>query len=275
MNAINALKGLYYIRKFKDYTPVKVDYQRYQKWIAQFDAEEQSNVLDALSHIKYFSREYTRTILEGLNNQLVSKLAKEGIIQKNIIYITLSDPGSSSQIMMNLLRDAAGLERRSRILDSRDLMRLTEAVTSSLSGVIVYVDDFSQTGNQFLTERDRLIKSIPAITFMGEYLLIPCICEEAYYAIRNAQVEVIKKEIHDKNQRPFHPENLSFPVQKREKIFELCKKIDPTAPLGYKGTASMIVYFNNTPNGTPVFLRGDVGQKKYIGLLPSNKDLVR
>ena len=80
--------------------------------------------------------------------------------------------------MLNLLRDHARLERRgARLLHSKDVEGLQDLTRELGGGAIIYVDDFSGTGKQFI--RNRMHAASFVIGTFAEFFLLACICEEA------------------------------------------------------------------------------------------------
>jgi hypothetical protein len=107
----------------------------------------------------------------------------------------------------------------------------------------------------------------------SEFLLAPCVCEEAFYKLGERGIEAIAGMIHSTSERPLHAYNSSLAQRKKERLLEICTGIDKAGGLGYKDLATMVVFYRNAPNTLPVIFRGNVKQSPFIGVLPRTTDL--
>src|SRR5439155_23764590 len=123
---------------------------------------------------------------------------------------------SSSPVMLNLLRDAANLEKRGcKFVDGKDELGLMKAMTELGEGAIIYVDDFVGTGNQFCEARDFAAKNFVVNTF-SEFLLVPAICEEAIYKLSERGIEAFAGHVHSKAERPLHANSGILRLEEKE-----------------------------------------------------------
>jgi hypothetical protein len=259
-------------RRFSGYKPQPVTFQSFKKWLSQFDYKDQRIVFNLLYNIKYLSEKDTESILVKLNESLIDMLETKGVTYKNIIYVQLHDPGSSSPVMLNILRDRARIERKGcHFIDSKNTRDFSELTSKLETGAIIYVDDFSASGDQFVGVRNFLAEYI--VGNFSEFFLLPAICEEANYQLGKTGVEAISRIVHSKADRPLHPHSSLLNKATKKRLIEICRKIDPKGALGYRGLATMIVFYRNSPNTVPVLLRGCVRQDKWVGILPRTTDL--
>ncbi|MDH4164476.1 MAG: hypothetical protein OEW15_17580 [Nitrospirota bacterium] len=257
---------------FSDYKPQPVTIPRVAKWLSQFDEKDKQSIIDLLHQVNYISEKQTESLIVKLHANLWERLAAVNITSKNIIYVHLHDPGSSSSVMLNMLRDRALLERRgSHFVDSKNVRELHEITSKLEQGAIIYVDDFSGSGDQFCEVRDYLKDYI--VGNFSEFFLLPCICEEAIYELGKRGIEAVAEILHAKADRPLH--NMSSIIDKRTKnrLVEISHKIDKRGGLGYKSMATMVVFYRNAPTSTPSLLRGNIKQKPFVGILPRTTDL--
>jgi hypothetical protein len=224
--------------------------------------------------VRYFSEDETRDALVELNDRLLAHLSAAGLAEESVIYVSVHDPGSSSHVMLNLLRDAALLERRGcRFLDWRDTMRLHTLTNELEQGAIVYVDDFAGTGHQFCRSRN-----FAAEYFVGtfaEYFLLPCICEEAAMMIQSCGVEPRYAHLHTQTERPLHNASNMLRRDAKTRLLDLCRTVHGHggSGLGYGELATAVVFYRNAPNTVPLLLRGNISQNRYVGVLPRTTDL--
>ena len=197
----------------------------------QFKDGDQHDAAKLLDRILYFSESDTRRILVEQNAALVRRLRDAGIPQKKLIYIQVHDPGSSSPVMLNLLRDAAGLERTGcQFVDSRDALGINKATNKYGEGALIYVDDFAGTGNQFCKARDFAFKHV--VGSFSEFLLLPSICEEAVFQLGQKGVEPVAGHVHAKVERPLHANSPLLDNAAKHRLRELCQGISPKMPPG-------------------------------------------
>jgi hypothetical protein len=121
-----------------------LDGARVLAWMANFDDEHLSLAQKVLGVIRYYSTSRIRAMTRELVNSILQDF--EGLEQKDFYFVHVRDVGSSSGIIMRVLRDLPDLKNAKRIT-----MADLEKTQIDNSSVIVFIDDFSGTGDQ-LTE---------------------------------------------------------------------------------------------------------------------------
>jgi hypothetical protein len=203
---------------------------------------------------------------------ILTSLSEDDIGINKIIYIATDSAGSSSHIMLNLLRDIENLERKgAKLVSSRDAYALRDITSSIGSGGIIYVDDFAGTGKQFRRNRDWAAQFI--VGAFSEFFLAPVICEEARKRIEDSGVVPVTNFIHTINQRPLHRDTRILSNECKGDILNLCKKINSEAGLGFGSLATMVVFYRNAPNSMPLVFRGSLKQTPFRGIFPRSDDL--
>lgn len=263
---------LWAIFRFTDYKPQSVTMKSISVWLNQFDRKDVPAILGLLRRVTYFTEKETESCLVKLNSNLIERLSKDSISLKNIIYVQIHDAGSSSPVMLSMLRDRGHLERKGcHFLDSKDVRGLNELTSKLEQGAIVYVDDFAGSGDQFCEVRDNIKQYI--IGNFAEFFLLPCICEEALYELGKQGVEPISEIVHSKTSRPLHQQSSLLDRSTKDRLIEICQGIDRKGALGYKSMATMVVFYRNAPTSTPAILRGCIKQNPYVGIFPRTTDL--
>lgn len=258
--------------RFGGYKPKPLSVFSASRWIKQFPKQDRKLAVQLLDNIYYFSEARTQKILVSQNAALMKRLVNAGLTPKKFIYVSVHDAGSSSPVMLNLLRDAAGLERLGcKFVDCRDSMRLNKTMNEVGVGALIYVDDFIGTGNQFCAERDFAAKSF--IGTFSEFLIAPSICEEAYYQIGCRGIEAFTGHVHYKAERPLHENSSIFAGAEKERMELVCKGVNNKFGLGYQRMATMVVLYRNAPNTVPAVLRGSLNQTPFFGIFPRTTDL--
>jgi hypothetical protein len=258
--------------RFQGYKPRPLTWLSAKRWVMQFEKKDRKLAEQLLAKVIYISESRTRDILVAQNAALMKRLLDAGLKTKQFIYVQVHDAGSSSPVMLNILRDAAGLERLGcRFVDAHDSLRLMKTMNEIGEGALIYVDDFLGTGNQFCEERDFVASTI--VGTFSEFVLAPSICEEAIYEISKRGVEAFTGHIHSKAERPLHANSAILSNEDKERLAIICKGINRGGPLGYKGLATMVVLYRNAPNTVPAVLRGSLNQVPFRGIFPRHSDL--
>lgn len=258
--------------RFRDYKPLPVTFRRARRWIEQFPGKDRKAAGFLLRKVVYLSEKIVRDILVQQNQTLMNRLASAGLGPDKLIYVQVHDAGSSSPVMLNILRDAAGLDKRGcHFVDAHDSLRLTKVTNEVGEGALIYVDDFVGTGNQFCKERQFASQSV--VGTFSEFLLVPCICEEGIYRIAREGVEAFAGHVHSKADRPLHENSHIMNPETKLRMRQFCMGINRQMGLGYNGLATMVILYRNAPNTAPAVFRGSPNQAPFAGLFPRWKDL--
>jgi len=269
---LEILQTLRAIERFPDYRPQPITLRNVYRWIRQFKASDRKYVTKLLDNIIYFSEATVTKILVEQNDALMRRLADAGLPPEKLIYVQVHEAGSSSPVMLNLLRDAAGLEQRGcHFLDANDTLGFNRKTNQLAEGALIYVDDFVGTGTQFCEARDFAAKYIEG-TF-SEFLLAPIVCEEGFYPLGERGVEAFTGHVHSKSERPLHANSNLLDRNVKRRLIEICGEIRPHMGLGWLDSAAMVVLYRNAPDNIPVLFRGNENQDPFVGIFPRTTDL--
>src|SRR5207244_3863618 len=107
--------------EFRRYSPQSVTPLSVWRWLKQFPRELRWDLLGLLGDVAFVSEAQTSAFLREGNREVLARLAFEGLGPGNIIYVALDTAGSSSGVMLNVLRDRENMERRgAKFIYSRD-----------------------------------------------------------------------------------------------------------------------------------------------------------
>jgi hypothetical protein len=269
---IEILKALRIAKRYSDYRPQPVTLWNAYRWIRQFKPSDRKYINQLLDAVIYLSEAIVKKILVEQNEALMRRLELQGVPANKLIYVQIHEAGSSSPVMLNLLRDAAGLEQRGcRFLDGNDTLGLNKVTNALGDGAIIYIDDFVGTGVQFCDARDFTAQHI--IGTFSEFLLVPSICEEGIYQLARRDIETFAGHVHSKAERPLHANSNVFNRETKRRLIEVCAEIEPRMGLGWLDSATMVVLYRNAPDNVPVVFRGSQRQKPYVGIFPRSTDL--
>ena len=228
------------------------------------------------ANIRFVTKQQVIHSLLELNSQVIAALHRDGVGYDRVIYVTIDSAGSSSAVMLNMLRDRGNLARKGVIfLDSRDAIGIQEATSKLRRGALIYVDDFVGTGKQFTRSRTRAAEYV--VGAFSEFLLLPCICEEALPKMSEAGVVPLAGFIHEKSARPLRAECNDLSADSRKGLVNLAaeKFKGRRIALGFDGLATNVVLYRNAPNTTPLLFRGNLRQAPIRGIVPRWDDLDR
>lgn len=260
-----------FLIKFRGYEPQPVTPNTLIRWLWQFEPVDRRAALSLLDNVIFYNRSRITKALVNQNEALLSRLETEGIPFKNVIYLHIDEPGSSSSLMINLLRNKANLERRNwNVIDASN-PEITKLIARLRQVAIVYVDDFLGSGTQFSYARKLVADRFP--TALPEFMLAPCVCEEAYAKLSKLDVQVFADHIHSKAERSLHPNGYILEASSKARLQKISSDIDAVQGMGFGGLAAMVAMYHNTPDNVPRILRGNEGQDTFRGILPRTTDL--
>ncbi len=272
MGLLKKLRLWRYIRRFPDYRPQPVTVGRLESWTSQFSEKDAKAARTLLDRIVYLSEETVQKILVEQNRALSARLRRAGIAPDHTVYVSLHDAGSSSPVMLNLLRDAAGLERSGcHLVDGHNGILLNKVTNELAEGAVVYVDDFAGTGMQFCKTRKFVAQSI--VGNFPEFLLVPCLCEEAIHRLGREGIDFYTGMVHTRAERPLHENSPILEQETKDRFRQMSLGIHSRVGLGFSGLATMVVLYRNAPNTTPLIIRGNLDQKNFVGIFPRTTDL--
>lgn len=258
--------------RYRGYVPKAITPLRFLNWIKQFDSADRNRVLRLLDNVVYFRESELKDILIQQNKALLQRLLSAGLSPDNLIYVQVDDAGSSSPVMLNMLRDAMGLEQRGcHLMDGKNVLGIAALTAHLGTGALIYVDDFVGSGHQLCAARDYVAANTSG-TF-SEFALIPTICEEGLVELGKRGVEVYSGHLHSKADRPLHPNSPIFDRATKDRLVQICNLIDPSVGIGYNNGAVMVVLYRGPPDNIPIIFRGSSTQAPYIGLFPRFSDL--
>ena len=100
--------------RFRDYEPQPISFATIKNWIKQFESISWRDLFSLLWNIEYVTAKQTKHTLSGLNRDLLKRLKEDGVTARRVIYVSVSDAGSSSPAMLAMLRN---FDRRRRMAD--------------------------------------------------------------------------------------------------------------------------------------------------------------
>jgi hypothetical protein len=118
-----------------------LDTSRVLRWLANFDDEHLPLAVRVLQGIRYYAASQIRAMARELVTIVMADF--EGLDPKDVYFVHVGGLGSSSGIIMRVVRDLKE-SKDARIISMVDLEKLPTGEGS----VLVFIDDFSGTGEQ-------------------------------------------------------------------------------------------------------------------------------
>jgi hypothetical protein len=268
------------VRKCRGYRPQQVTVGSLRAWMSQFESSDRAALLGLVRHVRLVSEREVRSHLVTQYRALSTTLARAGIRPERMVFVSIDSAASSSPVALNMLRDAAHLERTGvTLVDSKDIVGLQAATQRLVSGTssgqpyaVVYVDDFVGSGKQLLRSRDAAAQYYAGQ--FTEFVLSSVICEEAIATLSREGLRHFAGIVHARSERPLLPNCDYLSDQTRARLVEIARMVHSRYPLGFADMATMVILYSNAPNSTPRLLTGTYsGHRPYRGLFPMTKDL--
>lgn len=259
-------------KRLNAYRPQTAKFKRTLAWLRQYSPSERSAIRKTLPYLIFVDEQSFVSNLCEENEKLLARLKAKGITPAQIIYASVHDAGSSSQVCLNLLRDHGRLARSGcHFVDSKDVKQISALTGKIGNGVIVYVDDFAGTGKQFSKAQQHLAEFVQGN--FSHHVIFHTVCPEAYDKIEKTGVSICPFRLHRQEDRPLHPaSDILLPAEK-DLIRKTCRRMSGVYGLGFNEMATMVVFYRNSPNTIPMIFRGQIGQTPWFGVVPRFDDM--
>lgn len=231
-----------------------VGHARVVRWMNQFDEDHWVLAGSLLRATKYYGASNIRAMTRELCLGIVKQF--QNVKRSEIAFVSIGEPGSSSEIIIRSLRGVKAANR-SRKLRMADLANVNPDEVS----VIVFIDDFSGTGNQLREWWDTvemLVAPIGAIVVVA--LLV--MNYKAQGKIESFADECVWVHFLEKRFDVLSDENEEFTDSDQDVIRNYCKRTGcRDALLNGKGDCGLLVAFKHgCPNNSLPILWWDNNQ---------------
>jgi hypothetical protein len=231
---------------------------RITRWIAQFRNNDIQLAIKILQEIKYYSTENIRAMVHGLVGLTYHHFPQ--IDRDKIFFIPVGFSFEGSSIIARALRDEIGNERR--IKQMADLEKL-EAGTFD---VLVFIDDFSGTGNTLKSWWDNvetlvLPRNVP-------FAIALLVLNHRAREIIEQFAGIICVDELDENRNVVSPNSRSFTAMEKQKIIDYCRLTGCAEKylLGYGECGLLIAFKHQCPNNSLPILWHTCEQAQWEGL---------
>lgn len=227
--------------------------ENFEKWFAQIPEQNRSTVITLIEHLEYYSHKKTNFWLKTLHSKLVEN---SSITIENTIYVFLKSKDGKTNSSNDYWTEYKAINRlnKNTCIENMDVL---EPEDWDYIENIVFIDDFSGSGDSFIGElkknpdryRGKNIYFITINTMITAVEKINTYCSENNLSVvllsAYNQAKAFEGDIFDNNETA------------KDEIYRMSRefRIPKNDCLGFKGTQALAVFYNNTPNNTLGFIR--------------------
>lgn len=235
-----------------------------RSWIASFrvgDRDVAARILDCVEVVSETEiHEGYRVALRGLPGWSPDAATRNG----RWFFLGFGGPSESGQVMLRMFREA---NRLTGAANNQLFCNLSDLPSKLLTGEdsIVFVDDFSGTGNQVVRMWPTIQELVAAEA--KYYLIITAATRKAVERIgTETGLQLISQMTLESNDNVFDARCSYFSETDRQTIVRYGKRADRRRPKGYGDCGLLFVLCHKTPNNTLPILHAN--HDKWRGLFP-------
>jgi len=236
------------------------------RWIDQFDRKDRDIAARLLDSVDFINNLQIRSAFRNILNSLEGWNINENLRRGKWRFVPFSGTsGSSADSMIHIFRQANSLARNkfnSLFVYKSDLLRETYTEDDT----ILFIDDFSATGNQACESwKEFFFEIVPPEP--KKRLILVASSDIAIERIRTeTDLEVINEIILTDSDNIFHDRCHHFSTREKGVLLKYCNNADKRNPRGYGDTGYVVVFSHGCPNNTIPVLH--VNKKQWRGLFP-------
>lgn len=246
----------------------QVNEGRIDRWMQQFDQGDRDVAARVLDAVEFIGNEqqttHFRTLLEAIPGWNWDEQRRIGR-WRFVAFSTAA--GESGDLMLHRFRLATGMTSRRfhpLFIHRSDLMREDFGPQDT----IVFVDDFSGTGNQAVTAwREFLGELLPG----GPRVMLMLVAASLAAVERithETELEVVMGITLDASDDVFSDTCIHFSDQEKERLLHYCRRADRAKPRGWGNCGFLVVFSHNCPNNSIPILH--VSNTRWEGLFRRN-----
>ncbi len=226
--------------KFRDHEDMSR--RKIARWVAQFEDADVRLAIKVLEKIRYYSGGDIRRMLRDLVRSVYEGLT--GIPRNKIFFVPVGDIFQGAAILARGLRDTEGV-RREQIKMMLELQKLPNEDI----GAIVFVEDFSGSGNTLMTwwtnvESFILPKMAPVV------IALLVLNAQARPRVEEIANKVVIVDELNENQNVLSPASNLFEADEKETLLAYCGKTGCTETYlrGFESCGLLVAFKHLCPN---------------------------
>ena len=244
--------------------------ENFESWLKQIPTENQALVLTLVQHLEYYSHKAINKWLAELHKQLIEQAS---ISDENTIFAFIKSEYGKSNSSNDYWTEYKAINRINTNICIENLEVLDSDDWSFIEN-IVFIDDFSGTGESFIKELRKDVdryknKSIYFITIDIMYSAISAI--EQFASENDLKIFVLSS---FKQEKAFERDLFDDNETSEAELVSVSKrfKIPEREILGFKNSQALVAFYNNTPNNTLGIVR--YATENYTSLFPRKNDQI-
>lgn len=269
---------LYYARcldlakRFREYDPKPVRYWDVVAYLRQFDRKDRSHAIKMLQCVQFIGREALLSLMLAKLQEIVKQAETDEISPDSVIVVPASAAGDSSAQVHALLSNDQRCTALGVIFFSGTPLQLASKIKPLQSPVIVFVDDFAGSGEQFVKAHKGWSGAIQRYS-PTTYFLACIMCSPAIDRTSQEGVIATPGREHRTSEMFSECTQAQCGFEGACILRSYAEEIHSALPLGFKNMGSMVVLFRNSSNNMPFLIRGTLGQRVWKGLFPRRDQL--
>lgn len=212
------------------------------RWLLQFEETDLPLAVKILGEIKYYSSANIRAMIRNLVGLAYSHFSQ--ISRDKILFVPIGAPYEGSSVVVRALRDELRSERQ--IKSMADLENLTPTTFNA----IVFLDDFSGTGNTLGSWWDN-VESIVRPRNVPFAIALLVLNHRARARIEQITRAICVDEL-DETHNVLSDQSRTFSQPEKEKIVEYCRRTGCTSEYlrGRGGCGLLVAFKHQCPNNS-------------------------
>lgn len=254
-------------RKFREYRPRRITAWSIYSYLRQYDPSHRLHALTLLKGIMFITRENLLNLMVQEIKKIVERADSDGIPAYSVVIVPASLAGQSSrEIHGELSKDPRIKDFNVSLFDGNP-MQLAQLIKKMSDPIVVFVDDFAGTGQQFIEAHKGWSSAIqpysPVTYFVACVMCTPAITKVTVAGVipspgvEHKQEDMFERYSHQYCGFDGHCILMSYATE-----------IHSRWPLGFNNMGAMTVIYRNSANNMPFLLRGTQGQRVWRGLFP-------
>lgn len=238
---------------------------KFDTWLSQIPDEYKELSLILIQNLEYYPRKLTNKLLINLHTKLREYST---ISDDNTIYAYIKSKDGKTNSSNDYWTEYKFHNGINKHICYENIDAIKECQWEYVKN-IVFIDDFSGTGNSFIKE---LKKKENFYYEKNVYFITICIMEDAikeiekYSKNKNIKVILINGGV---KKKAFSQDLFKNNIEAKEHLIKLTKELKipkEESPLGFRKSESLVAFYNNTPNNTLPIIRYD--SEEYTSLFP-------
>lgn len=242
--------------------------ENFEIWYEQIPLCNRTTVITLIEHLEYYSHRATNAWLKDLHDRL---LACQDVSDENTIYVFLKSKDGTTNSSNDYWTEYKAINNLNKYVCIENMDVLDPEDWECIKN-IVFVDDFSGTGDTFISElkKNPMRYSNKRVYFITINTMV-CAAERIEQYCKENNISVTLLSIFNQ-EKAFESDLFVDNEGAKNEIRQMSKDflIPQKAILGHKKSQAIVVFYNNTPNNTLGFIR--YSTDKYKSLFPRKDD---